>query len=205
MLGPSVRPLPHCIGTALLYSRTGLRASQNVGGPTAPPLQHSRGTALYLLLLGSGFQGTAVPHTAATHSKVTFPFPVVSNCLIAVRTSSVLRSEPTVIIKSCSNHRHTQTHTRQEESKNASVKNTVNQIIKPTLSRRNKKKNATRHTLEQDSTNARWDCENAEKRGWGGKTKLTQYAHNSNYRASRYIVSNELFPAPTGLPAFSRF
>lgn len=36
-----------------------------------------------------------------THSKETLPLLSVSNCFIAVRTSSVLRSDPTVIIKSC--------------------------------------------------------------------------------------------------------
>lgn len=37
-----------------------------------------------------------------THSNETFPLLSVSNCLIAVLTSSVLRSDPTVMSKSCS-------------------------------------------------------------------------------------------------------
>jgi len=36
-----------------------------------------------------------------TYSKETFPLPSWSNCLIAALTSSVLKSEPTVMSKSC--------------------------------------------------------------------------------------------------------
>lgn len=80
-----------------------------------------------------------------THSKVTFPLPLVSNCLMAVRTCSVVRSDPTVINKS-----YTREQLDDDTAQKPTQKNQMGISFFPAFQRMNKKNGLKKKNMRKD-------------------------------------------------------